>query len=364
MSSTKFPVFSHDSESSNVSVAEKDSGNSLKRSESSSPIDADGDPLLNFYQRLVPPHVRVFKREHPERHPNETEEEYQFRWAFYEYAKLHPLTSPSYFYDIEVQDILPLPVIETSSSDFTITPPENDDEPLPLPEPEFVADINNSVPNLHEDLLQCKLNQEDFKNENVKSLNEDKLENYCNILTEWSFKLNADNNDDEKPLKRSALKKKHSLANVGLENNEIKRTKFKVFSPPSQQSSMSCIISTTFPDLSTSYSSPKLTNKRPSSSRTRSRSKRSKKSFEEMFHRPTSVPSQTWYENVALRKELTNRYTFVSPSVSSRKLCAPPLPLTTSKSHQKLIIERLHSGKPTSAKSSKKMERSRSTRFL
>lgn len=97
---------------------EADSSTASIALDTDSPSSNDGvDQLLNYYQGFLPPHVRVYKREHPHRYHDETDDNYEFRCLIFEYAKLHPLVPKSYFFDIDIKDELLVPIEQSSSSE-------------------------------------------------------------------------------------------------------------------------------------------------------------------------------------------------------------------------------------------------------
>lgn len=119
------------------------------------------DALLTFYQTLAPPHVRVIRRDHPERRPGEADEEYKLREKLFEYAKVHPLTPPSYFYDLEIDDVLLVPVTQSSSTFSSISD---------------LVDIKD------ESSSECEVDNivaSNFRDNNNDNLLEDKLSQSC-----------------------------------------------------------------------------------------------------------------------------------------------------------------------------------------
>lgn len=369
----------------------------------------NGDRLLTFYQGLVPPHVRVFKRHHPDRRPNETDEEYGVRWQLFEYAKLHPLTPPTFFYDIEIKDELLVPMKESSSllsTCFTVIEDGSDNEndhrhqllntkeneettnidpadeeaevDIDLQEETYVWE-NESVPNILP--LQCPKEMRKFS-ENCIHIRS--VASVCN-LSFLGTKISAEMLKLPPPPSESETK----FIISPVANLSFKKSKSVTFSPiplikiyqrDEQEHGRLQIVSSS----STNLIKPKRRSRSlpiPSSRRSSRNVARVKpitiprssyialmrhltrqssfsqtgvgsgtavrfKSFEEMFNRPESKPSRSLYSSTLERKLLSHRYTFYN--MSKEKSRSRTRKRRKDLQHElRWNADRLHQGKPT-----------------
>ncbi len=390
-------VFSSSSITNNALSTEPD-GNS----------ENNGDKLLTFYQNLVPPHVRVFKRHHPDRRPNETDEEYEVRWQLFEYAKLHPLTPPTFFYDIEIKDELLVPVKESSSLSstcFTVIEDGSDNENdhrhrlqntkeneettnIDLVDEEVDIDVqdetyvweNESVPNLLP--LQCPKELRKFS-ENCIQIRS--AASVCNLsflgtkisaemlklppppsesetkfiitpVENFSFKKSKSVTFASKPLikfyQKDSERQFHERLQIvpSLSTNLIKpkRRSRSLPIPPSRRTSRNVAHVNPLTLRPSSYLAlVRHLTSQSSFSQTGVGSGTAVrfKSFEEMFNRPESTPSRSLYSSTLERKLLSHRYTFYNMSKEKSR--------TRNKRRKDLQQElrwnadRLHQGKPT-----------------
>lgn len=359
----------------------------------------NGDRLLSFYQSLVPPHIRVFKRHHPDRRPNETDEEYEVRWQLYEYAKLHPLTPPTFFYDIEIKDDLLVPVKESSSTCFTViedgdgSDNENDhrhrllnakenedidlaDEDMDLQDETNVWE-NESVPNILP--LQSPKELRKFSDNCIHIRSAASVCNFSfleNQISAEMLKLPPPPTESETkfiitPVENFSFKKSKSVTFAPLPSIKIyqrdEQFHGRIQIVPSSSSSTKLIKpktrSRSLPVPPSRRSSRNVAHVKPITmppsylefmTHVKNQSSFPQgvgsgpvrfKSFEEMFNRPESTPSRSLYSSTLERKLLSHRYTFYKMSKGKNR----------SRTRRKKDLQqelrwnadRLHQGKPT-----------------
>lgn len=293
----------------------------------------EDDRLLMFYQTRVPSHVRVVRRKHPVRHVNETDSEYELRYQYFEYAKLHPLTPSKFFYDIEVIEELLVPDTDSLSS-TAFTEIDDEDENAhkfnSADDPYTNVWQTESIPNTL--CLECrenlqKLSRTCFNLHPTKSI--DKLpvmrDSSMESLMEYASSVPSKQKTKillppkrsyiskasksvtfadpithyfQSPSNNSNIGKAESRAPARALRRKESRRYLLPFSSSSLQSNLGEARSRTFYHWKTLKSQSSL--EKPVQFRT----------FEEMFNRPISTPSKNLYGSKQQRKQLLNKYTF------------------------------------------------------